>query len=262
MKKFQRTIILLLCVLTLHTIQSCKSKKAVVSIDNNKEISVDNIIKNAYKNDTEFNTLYIKSSIRYESEKQSQNLTAEIKIKKNEIILVSIRFLGITMAKAIITPDEVKYYEKLGSSYFEGNYAILSKFLGTDLDFNKVQNLLIGKPIDDLQKGKFDYTIQDNRYKLEDNSQKNTTKICYVETDKFLVGKQEIIEKEFDRSFQIEYQNYSPYSQVMLPSSLIINAQQKNEKTKINIDYNTITINEELSFPYNTPEGYKRVFIN
>jgi hypothetical protein len=33
-------------------------------------------------------------------------------------------------------------------------------------------------------------------------------------------------------------------------------------KTEILIDYNSITFNEDLSFPYSVPDGYDRIFIN
>jgi hypothetical protein len=52
-----------------------------------------------------------KANAKYSDDQQSQNVTAEIKIKKDQQILV-IRFLGITMAKASITPTSVSYYEK------------------------------------------------------------------------------------------------------------------------------------------------------
>ena len=136
---------------------SCKSKAVLVDT-NTKPILDENamtaqkVIENHYNNKSDFSTLYIRSSAKYSDEKQSQNVSAEIKIKKNEKILVSIRVLGITLAKALITPKEVKYYEKINGTYFEGDYASLSEWLGTDLDFNKVQNMLLGRPIDDLTK--------------------------------------------------------------------------------------------------------------
>jgi hypothetical protein len=61
------------------------------------------IIGNHYNNKSNFSTLYIRANAKYADDKQTQNVTAEIKIKKDEQILVSIRFLGITMAKALIT---------------------------------------------------------------------------------------------------------------------------------------------------------------
>jgi hypothetical protein len=36
---------------------------------------------------------------------------------------------------------------------------------------------------------------------------------------------------------------------------------QKKGKTEISIDYNSITLNEDLSFPYSVPNGYDRIFI-
>jgi hypothetical protein len=68
------------------------------------------IIGNHYNNKSNFSTLYIEQ-IKYADDKQTQNVTAEIKIKKDEQILVSIRFLGITMAN-IDNSNSVSYYEK------------------------------------------------------------------------------------------------------------------------------------------------------
>ena len=41
-----------------------------------------------------------------------------------------------------------------------------------------------------------------------------------------------------------------------------IDAIQNSETTNININYNTISFNEDLSFPYSVPESYERIFIN
>jgi len=145
---------------------SCKAKAVLNEGKASDVLASEKIIQKQYDNKIDFSSLYIRAAAKYKDEKQSQNVSAEIKIKKDEKILVSIRFLGITMAKALITPNEVKYYEKINGTYFEGDYAALSKWLGTDLDFQKVQNMLLGKPMDDLTKGKYVSSIVDNFYKL------------------------------------------------------------------------------------------------
>ena len=172
---------------------SCSAKKAVIAeTPANNKLSADKIIDNHYKNKLNFNTLYIKSSVSYRDPNQSQNVTAEIKIKKDEIILVSIRILGITMAKALITPEKVQYYEKLNSSYFDGNYSALSKLLGTDLDFQKVQNLLLGQAFDNLKTGKYNLSLENNRYKLESVSNTDSIKTFYLSGNNYLINKEEI----------------------------------------------------------------------
>ena len=248
---------------------SCKSKAVMVDTNSAKpiaaasenELTSQKVIENHYNNKSDFSTLYIRSSAKYRDENQSQSVSAEIKIKKGEKILVSIRFLGITMAKALITPNEVKYYEKINGTYFEGDYASLSEWLGTDLDFNKIQNMLVGKPIDDLTQQEYATELTDKFYKLN-NVQDKTEKTFFFELKNYLLKKQEVIQPEKERMFAVNYSDFQNFTSAILPAGLFINAVQKKGKTEISIDYNSVTFNEELSFPYSVPDGYDRIFIN
>ena len=240
---------------------SCKVKKVIRESHAKEEIASEKIIASHYANKTDFKTIYIKSSVRYEDDKQSQNVSAEIRIKKNEIISISIRFLGITMAKALITPNKVQYYEKIGGKFFEGNYQSLSQFLGTDLDFAKVQNLFIGQALDDLTKEKYINSIEDKLYKLENNENSKTRKTFYFDSESFHVTKQLISQSEQSRSLQIVYPEYKQYLEMNLPTNILIDALMEKGRTNIKIDYNSATFNEELNFPYSVPDGYEQIFI-
>ena len=259
--------LLFICIIFVSSsslLVSCKAKGKVVEETKKEDpdkMSASRILKNHYANKIDFKTLYIKSNVKYEDAKQSQNLSAEIKIKKDEQILVSIRFLGITMAKALITPASVSYYEKLNGTYFEGDFSTLSKWLGTDLDFNKVQNLLIGQAMDDLNKGKYQDSLVDQSYRLEDLSKNSIKKYFFFNKDSFLLNKQEISQTAENRKIEVFYSDYKKYNENQLPSDIDIKAVQDKGKTEINLEYNTITINEELNFPYSVPKDYKRVLI-
>ncbi|HNP31895.1 MAG TPA: DUF4292 domain-containing protein [Flavobacterium sp.] len=257
-----------LCILMIAFFASCKPKQVFVDTKtpangvnvDTTAITSEKIIQKHNNNKIDFSTLYIRASAKYRSENDSQSVSAEIKIKRDEKILVSIRVLGITMAKALITPNEVKYYEKVNGNYFEGDYETLSQWLGTDLDFNKIQNMLIGKPIDDLTKGNYSFTEIDNGYKLNTIEDK-TEKSFFFEMVHFLLKKQEIDQPEKERRFEANYPNFQDYPLGILPAGININAFQKKGKTTIEIEYNSITFNEDLSFPYNVPDGYDRIFI-
>ena len=255
----------LVVVLTVFMI-SCKSKAVIVAASNEpvapaNYLSAKKIIENYYTNKNEFSTLYIKSSARYADDKQTQNVTAEIRIKKDEQILISIRFLGITMAKALITPTMVSYYEKINGNYFEGDFSSLSQWLGTDLDYNKIQNMLLGQAIDDLTKGKYIESLLEHTYRLDDTSNINTKKSFFLDADKFLVQKQEITQTAEERMIKVAYADNKVYNEGILPSSVLIKTFQKKGNTEINLEYNSVTFNQELSFPYSVPNGYKRIII-
>jgi hypothetical protein len=253
----------MVCVIGSLTLVSCKTKSAITTVTSPvTKMNASKIITNHYNNKNEFSTLYIKANARYADEKQTQNVTAEIKIKKDEQILVSVRFLGITMAKASITPTSVSYYEKIKGTYFEGNFSALSQWLGTDLDYSKIQNMLLGEAMDDLKKGKYTESLIEQLYRLDDVSNNNTKKTFYFEIDNFRIKKQEITQKAENRMIQVAYDNSKLYNEIVMPTSVTIDAYQPKGKTEINLEYNTISFNEELSFPYSVPNGYKRILIN
>ncbi|MBC7525433.1 MAG: DUF4292 domain-containing protein [Flavobacterium sp.] len=245
----------------LFLIFSCKTKAVLAEGNASNKITASKVIENHYSSKTDFSTLYIKATAHYEDDKNTQNVTADIRIKKDEQILVIIRFLGFTMAKALITPNSVQYYEKIGSNYFEGDYAGLSQWLGTDLDFYKVQNMFIGKALDKLIDDKYQVSIIDKLYKLEDNADGKTFKSYFFEADNFLLKKEVISQPSQDRFLEISYPEYKKYDEMILPLNIAIDATQNKGKVKINIDYKGVTFNEELSFPYEVPDGYERIYI-
>jgi len=257
MKKYIALVIVSIFII------SCKSKSvAVQNTPTEVEAKKDNkVIEKYYDNKLDFKTLYIKANAKYVDEKQSQNVTAEIKIENDKQILVSVRFLGITMAKALITPTTVSYYEKINGTYYEGDFTSLSKWLGTELDYSKVQNLLIGEAFDDLRKSKYTQTIVENLLRLEDEKETAIKKAFFLEPEKYLLQKEEISQNQENRKLEIVYSGHKTFDQGTLPTSIEINAIQPKGKTDINLNYNSISFNEQLSFPYSVPSGYKKVLI-
>lgn len=253
---------ILAIAVVLFSLASCKTKQAVLAEGSaGEEKAVKEIIDGHYKNTKDFKTLLIKGSVDYADSKNKQSVNVEIRIKKDEIILVSVRALGFNVAKAIITPDRVSYYERIGNNYFEGSYAALSKWLGTELDFAKVQNMLTGEALFDLTKGKYAASLEKGQHKLQSMDRSAIAKQFFFEANYLL--KKELIEQagQEPRSLEIEYPAHREYPKGILPATIKIEAEQK-DRVNISIDYNTVTFDENLTFPYEVPEGFDQIFID
>lgn len=248
----------------LATLASCKTKQAAATVTEQavgESKAANDIVAGHYKNKKDFKTLKISASADYKDDKQSHSMSAEIRIKKDEIILVSVRFLGITMAKAYITPKRVSYYEKIGNKYFDGDYAMLSQWLGTELDYTKVQNIFLGEAMDDLTKGSYKAGVEGGQYKLE-AKKGNIMRQFLFEGANYLLKKQSMAQAGLEpRSLDITYPSHKEYAKGILPGAVRIDAEQK-DKVLIKIDYNSVTFDEDLSFPYSVPEGYEQIFLD
>jgi hypothetical protein len=251
--------------LILLVIASCKTKKTVVEQTVSQEAIIDNkakeVIQKHYENALLFQTASIRTFASYEDKNQSVSVSADIRIKKDEIIWINLKFFGIPMAKVLITPTRVSYFEKKNNTYFDGNYSILTKMLGTDLDFQKVQNLLLGRPIDNLTKEDFIAEIADNLFQLKSKNKTDIEKSFSFETANYLLKKQFINQTSKNRNVLVNYPSFTNQDNMFLPTGVSILANQKDQ-VKIDIEYKKITFNEALSYPYSIPDGYSQIKID
>lgn len=239
----------------------CKSKQSVATAAANNSIEVSNIIQGHYNNAYDFKTLQIRANAKYEDATQSHSLSTEIRIKKDEIIWINIKILGFPIAKALITPTKVSYYEKINSTYFEGDFSKLSNWLGTDLDFSKVQNLFLGKALDDLTKEQLVVEINEKLFKLSKPTQTDLSKTFYFEAANYLLTKEIIEQASQNRALAIQYPSYQKVAQMFVPNEINIKAAQK-EKISIDIAYKNTIVNEHLSYSYSVPNDYKPIEID
>ena len=239
----------------------CKSKQSVATAVADDNTEVTKIINGHYANEFNFKTLNIRANAKYEDDKQSHSLSADIRIKKDEIIWINIKMIGFPVAKALITPTKVSYYEKINNTYFEGDFTILSNWIGTDLDFQKVQNLFLGKAIDDLTKDKWISEINEKLFKLSKPANSDITKDFYFEPANYLLKKETITQASQNRMLEIKYPSHNEVDKMFLPNEINIKATQK-DNISIDIEYKSTTFNENLSYSYSVPSDYKAIEID
>lgn len=243
-------------------LSACKAKKSVAELAANEELAATKVIKEHYKNELDFKTISIRATAKYDDGKNMQSVSADIRIIKDEKIWINVKFLGFPAAKALITPEKVSYYEKVNNTYFEGDYIVLSNWLGTDLDFQKVQNLLLGKALDDLTKKQYVASIEEDMYKLTEKIKSpSTDKAFYFEAGNFLIKKEKVVQKAENRSLEIQYPSFGKFNGMFLPNEILLKAIQ-DDKVTIEIQYKNITFDEDLSMPFSIPSGYDEVKIN
>ncbi len=246
------------CFLVLFVI-SCKSNKVLTGGEANENLSAKTIIKTHYQNEIDFTTLRGKMKIEYSNGEDNQGVSVSLRMEKNKAIWISAPF-GIV--KAYITPERVSFYNKLENEYFDGDFSYLSNLLGTELDFQKVQNLLLGQALLDLTEEKYDLEVADKNYQLKPRKVAELFKILFqIEPKNFKIATQQLSQPLKKRLLEIDYQDYQKISQYVLPNSIFITAIDKDVKNTIAIEYRNIEFNNPMNFPYKIPKGYKEIVL-
>lgn len=256
--KYFKVIIVLAMIFSL---SSCKSTKAIAATGEvSSKLSAKQLIKAHGKGKANFKTMQAKAKISITQGDNSQGATFSLRAEKDKTIWLSAP-LGLVRIK--ITPEKVQFYNKTDNSYFDGNYELLSSFVGFELDFQKVQNILLGQAIYDLKKQPHKVDIQNNEYVLAPKEQDEVLEIFYLfNPSHFKLNSLELAQQSEKRFLQVNYKSYQEINKSIIPKFIKIIAVQDTDQALIDMELKSVKLNEKVRFPFKIPSGFKEIELN
>lgn len=238
----------------------CKSSKRVTSSGElNSRLSPKQVIKEHAKSETNFKTLQSRVKVEYINGDHSQSHTVSLRMEKDKVVWISAAF-GVV--KVMITPEKVSYYNKLDQTYFDGDYGLISDLLGTHLDFNNVQQLLLGQSIYDMTEEKYAVDTFEKSYLLKPEDQSTLFEIFFLlNPSHFKLDSQQFAQPLDYRMLQIDYADYQEVEKQILPQSIRVIAVEAEDETIIDMELKGVTLNEDLRFPFKIPSGFEEIVI-
>lgn len=255
MKKHSHILSVLLVMLVFIT--GCKSTKKMASGEANLDLSAKQLIKENTKQSPDFKTLQARLKISYASDDNEQTHSVTFRMKKDEVIWINSAF---SVIRAMITPEKVSFYNKLDNTFFDGNYKYLSDLLGTELDFEKVQNLLLGETLFSLNDEDYNVLVNDDLYVLQPKNQQQLFEIFYLlSPSHFKVKSQQISQPSHSRHLQIDYLTYQEINKQPFPENIKIIAVEANKEMIATLEFKSVSLNEDLNFPFSIPSGFDEI---
>ena len=237
---------------------SCGSRKSTGKIATKNAEAV-SVIQKHYSTETKFNTVQGKLRAVYQDEEKTQSVNLSFRMEKDKAIWMSASILGFPVAKAYITPTSVSYYEKVSQTYFKGDFSLVSEFLGTPLDFQKLQNLLIGQAIYDLRSEEYKFTQSPRGFQFVKDDEELIKKMFLLSMANFKTEAQQLVQENGSRGLTVTYENYQEVEGLTFPENIRIIANEGGASTNIDLTYRSLTFNEQLSFPFDIPSGYEEI---
>ncbi len=250
-----RTFTLLIIVLSF---ASCKTSK--VSDKSIVYLPARAIVKKNTAASFNKKTVKASMSVKYKGKEELPNISASLRMVKDSIIWLNFSKLGFPVAKLKITPQEVKFYEKIGKTSFEGDFKLISSWLGADFDFVKVQNLFLGEAILSLEEEKYEVSVKDSKYELLSKKRNPIFDIKYwIDPIVFKVVKEEISHAEKNQNLTILYKDFHKISESLFPKGFMIRAMTNDIITIIDVNYKNVQFDVPLKFPFEIPAGYRNI---
>ena len=229
----------------------CKAKKVVWATNEiDTSLKTKEIQRLHKESRPTFSTLSGTFLVSFDNGKDQQSFPLTFRIKSGETIWLSAPF---GLAKAIITPQQVQFYNKTENTYFDGDYSLIKHFLNLSLDYQSVENMLVGQIFAN------ENTIcvpSTEGYMCQ--GQQDITKTSFLLNPSFRVKEISVAQVVNERYFTAKY-SYQSVANQIFPYEIYIETRSEDNQAKINIRFNSIELNEPINFPYKVPSGYKRL---
>ncbi|TYB75684.1 DUF4292 domain-containing protein [Bizionia algoritergicola] len=236
---------------------SCKSTATLSSGETNLTLSKKEVLKAHHKSSPDFKTMQAKVRVVYTEGTKSQTHTVTLRMETDKAIWIN---SALNLIRVMITPEKVQFYNKLDNTYFDGDFSYLSDLLGTELDYTKVQNLLLGNAIFELDKNTYNMSVYEDAYLFQPKEQVALFELFYiVNASHFKMNSQQLQQPSESRFLQVDYLNYQIIDKQSLPEQLKIIALEGDDETIIELEIKSVSLNEEVRFPFKIPSGFDKI---
>ncbi|MGK7393351.1 MAG: DUF4292 domain-containing protein [Candidatus Cyclobacteriaceae bacterium M3_2C_046] len=230
-----------------------------------KKVSVSDYYKKNKKFEIQhfdFDYLSSRARVRYNDGSKNMVLNANIRIKKDSIIWVSLSpALGIEVARGLITPDSIAFLNRVEKEYKVYDYALLSKQFNFNINFHLLQSMILGNMPKETNLN--DRMKKNKGYYLVEQEIGPFTIENYISSKTMKVEKVIMMEHPSNNSLVFAYDDFQVIEKMIFPYSsdisLNYHTADAEASTKVNIAYSRIDLGDEkLNFPFNVPDKYDK----
>lgn len=227
-----------------------------------KEFKVKNI---------DFEYLTTSSKIKFSDEDKNFSANANIRIKKDSIIWISVTpGFGIEVARGLITRDSLVFIDRFNKEYTAYDFKELSKKFNFDINFDLVQAMLLGNMFKEVELA--DKVKKEPRYFVVRQEEGPLFIENFVGLQTSKLERVAIVEKESTDDFgtkaknntlNLSYSDFQALEEKVLPFNSLVSLDYhrhgQKKRTEVNIQHKKVSFeNEALRFPFSIPEKYAR----
>jgi hypothetical protein len=253
----RNTLILKILVLFI-LLQSCKGSKTVSEDSDMKKETLKAIVNQYKSSRPDFETMRGRIKAYFETEDIQQNINISYRIERENTVWMSAKFAGVfEVAKVMMTPKDIQFYERIDNNYFVGDFKLVSNFLGFDLSYPEIEHLLLAENIKPFEIALTDFETTENTILMTTNYENNLVQSVIIDKSSLNILSQTL--QLDDQILQIKYDTYQVIDNKYFPERLSIYANKKEEEVNLILDYKSMKLNDKLRFPFKIPSNFSPI---
>lgn len=202
-------------------------------------------------------TLSMRNKMVWTDDKTSQEFQGTIRMQKDSIVWASLGAYGIEAARVLLTPDSFRIKYPMQSEYSEKDVSYLRNWLSLPLTFTMLEQLLRGEPID-IRENAGLARVEDSVLVLylESATLAETIKVNPIN---YTITQILLKDKMLQQDMAITFDCYNLLNEKPFSFKRMVEINRAGKKVVLQMDITKAQANEDLTFPFELNERYKKV---
>lgn len=239
---------------------SCKTAK-VAGPTTGLPKKLDRTLKLVQENNPSFKTLTISGKARVDMPKEELNLrlSYRMNILKDSLIWMRVSKLGIEAVRVMITRDSIFAIDNLSETYIRSGFEPAQKYTGLEVNFDILQDLLIGN-LHLIPQRVEQRKPETDPILLTLSGNERGTGFTYTIDKKWLkLIKIHAANPSLLQETEISYGGFENYGKGLLPEEGSIRVSQPNQ-VELDFNHSRVRVNpEKISVKFQVPKNYTLV---
>lgn len=236
--------------------QGCKSIPVLPSKAPLSNLATKELVRTIDNRQPKVRNLRARIKAVYNDGKRKQTVILQMRLQHDTKLWLSASML-IPIAKALISPEEVLFYEKYQKTAFQGDFDSLNALFNTNFGFQELERLFLGSPVLDLKQGRWKRIKHPDYYVLSPVLKgAQFTPSFFFDPTTFMLREQRVIFAG-GASLTMRYPARQKVDDETLPSLIQLSYFDGKNFQTLDLEYTRIDFPKKLTFPFQIPEGYK-----
>ncbi|MEM8908018.1 MAG: DUF4292 domain-containing protein [Bacteroidota bacterium] len=250
------------CYLWIFLLSACKSTQPIVQapIQQLPEQPSDSLIQRLLDQTIDAEWLSAKAKIAFRDDSQSRKASANIRLRKDSVLWMNVKKLGIEAARILITPDSVYLVDRINKEYAISDFSLLQQQYHLPANFNLLQNLILGNPL--LLSGvELTTEIDQQQYHLASSDEANPTRDYWLNGWSQLLEKMVFLDYRSNRMVKVALSDHSPldtYTHFPYSRRLDLSSPETGDLS-IEIKLSKVELNVPKTIRFSIPEHYQKI---
>lgn len=218
----------------------------------------DSLVQKITDNQCNYKTMSLHTALVWDDGNTEQPVKANIRMRRDSLVWLSITgAVGVEGARVLLTTDSFRMLSKMTGEYIVNDISYLRNWLLFPVSFKMLQQIISGEQILIDAQAKM-VTWQDSMFVIYAETNKMLEKI-WVNSGSYTIAKILLKDKMLSQSMTINFDSYNDLNGKPFSYKRELDITRDGVAMKLTMDITKVRMNDELSYPFEVTDKYKRV---